>query len=73
MLICSPTDKNRAGDIPFDDLDLTKPNEAYWQYVDQVYQLAWDRGIRIAMVPAWGYYWHESGMLVLLLKPKGLG
>src|SRR6478752_1123245 len=55
-----PADPNRFGELPLVDFDITQPNEAYWTYVDQVYTLAWERGIRIALVPAWGYYIHES-------------
>jgi hypothetical protein len=55
-----PADPNRFGQLPLVDFDITQPNEAYWAYVDQVYNLAWERGIRVALVPAWGYYIHES-------------
>ncbi|KAE8332162.1 hypothetical protein BDV39DRAFT_217203 [Aspergillus sergii] len=51
---------NRNGDLPFLNEDVTKPNEAYWAYVDSVVELAWNKGIRICMVPAWGKYVHSS-------------
>jgi hypothetical protein len=51
---------NRNGDLTFIDEDLTKPNEAYWAYIDDIVELAWEKGIRIAMVPAWGKYIHSS-------------
>ncbi|KAL1624262.1 hypothetical protein SLS56_007964 [Neofusicoccum ribis] len=45
---------NRNGDLTFIDEDVTRPNEAYWAYIDSIVELAWSRGIRIALVPAWG-------------------
>lgn len=52
---------NRNGDLTFVDEDVTQPNEPYWAYIDSIVELAWGKGIRIAMVPAWGYYVHSSG------------
>ncbi|KAL4878745.1 hypothetical protein BJY04DRAFT_209055 [Aspergillus karnatakaensis] len=51
---------NRNGDLPFIDEDLENPNEAYWEHVDAVVELAWKKGIRICMVPTWGKYVHDS-------------
>lgn len=51
---------NRNGDLTFVDEDVTKPNEAYWAYIDSIIELAWSKGIRIALVPAWGKYVHSS-------------
>ncbi|KAH8886106.1 hypothetical protein GQ53DRAFT_828473 [Thozetella sp. PMI_491] len=51
---------NRNGDLTFINLDPTKPNEAYWSFVDDIVELAWSKGIRIAMVPCWGSYIHSS-------------
>ncbi|CAG8959600.1 hypothetical protein HYFRA_00001502 [Hymenoscyphus fraxineus] len=53
-------DPNRAGDLPLLNRDPTNPNEPYWTHVDEVVQLAWERGIRIAMVPSWGNYIHDN-------------
>lgn len=53
--------KNRQGELAFVDMDVHKPNEAYWKYVDSVVELAWKRhGIRVALFPAWGNYVHDS-------------
>lgn len=60
MLSCRDQDPNRASDLPLLNRDPTKPNEPYWLHVDEVVQMAWERGIRIAMVPAWGNYIHDS-------------
>jgi hypothetical protein len=54
------TSPNRNGDLPFIDVDVRKPNEPYWAYVDSIVELAWEKGIRICMVPAWGNYVHDS-------------
>jgi len=54
------TNPNRAGDLPFIDEDPTKPNEVYWAYIDSIVELAWSYGIRIALVPCWGQYIHDS-------------
>ncbi|KAH8658160.1 hypothetical protein BX600DRAFT_482605 [Xylariales sp. PMI_506] len=54
------TSPNRNGDLPFISQDVTKPNEPYWEYVDSIIQLAWTKGIRVCMVPAWGQYVHDS-------------
>ncbi|KAF2098154.1 hypothetical protein NA57DRAFT_76948 [Rhizodiscina lignyota] len=54
---------NRQGDLPFIEEDPTKPNEAYWAHIDSVVEVAWKRGIRVAMVPAWGQYIHSSDNL----------
>ncbi|GME30447.1 hypothetical protein UCRPA7_2175 [Neofusicoccum parvum] len=52
--------QNRNGDLTFIDEDVTRPNEAYWAYIDSIVELAWSRGIRIALVPAWGKYVHSD-------------
>ncbi len=57
----SAENPNRNGDLPLIDYDVARPNEAYWAHVDTVYEMAWERGIRIAFVPSWGYYIHDSG------------
>ena len=51
---------NRNGDLTFIDYDVTKPNEPYWAYIDSIVELAWSKGIRIALVPAWGKYVHSD-------------
>lgn len=56
----SALDPNRNGDLPLINQDPTKPYEPYWAHVDQVVQMAWSKGIRVAMIPAWGYYLHGS-------------
>jgi hypothetical protein len=52
---------NRNGDLPFKDEDVTRPNELYWAYVDEIMELAWSKGIRICLVPSWGKFVHDNG------------
>ncbi|KAL4908782.1 hypothetical protein BDW74DRAFT_165536 [Aspergillus multicolor] len=51
---------NRNGDLPFIDENVTKPNEPYWAYVDEIVELAWSKGIRICLVPSWGKFVHDN-------------
>ena len=44
---------NRYGDLPFIDLDPTKPNEAYFKHVDWVIDLAASKGLYIGFLPTW--------------------
>ncbi|KAJ6611329.1 hypothetical protein B0H10DRAFT_2056712 [Mycena sp. CBHHK59/15] len=57
------TSPNRNGDLPFVGKDVQQPNEPYWAYIDSIVELAWDKGIRICMVPAWGQYVHDSALV----------
>jgi hypothetical protein len=45
---------NAYGDLPLNDLDPTKPNEAYFKHVDYIVDLADELGLFIAMLPTWG-------------------
>ncbi|MCF3649400.1 glycoside hydrolase family 140 protein [Synoicihabitans lomoniglobus] len=45
---------NREGELPFHDLDPTRPNEAYFALVDHVVREASARGIYLALLPTWG-------------------
>lgn len=63
---------NRNGDLTFHDEDVTRPNDAYWSYIDEVVQLAWEEyGIRMAMVPAWGYYAHDGTDPSIITEDNG--
>lgn len=45
---------NRAGHNPFTPLhDILKPNERYWQHLDQVIESAWKRGLMLGVAPLW--------------------
>lgn len=45
---------NTEGQLPLENMDPTKPNDAYFQHVDFVVKAAAERGLRIAMLPTWG-------------------
>jgi hypothetical protein len=45
---------NPYGHVPLQDLDPTKPNDAYFQHVDYIVNKATELGIYIGMLPTWG-------------------
>jgi hypothetical protein len=45
---------NANGDTPFVDLQNWKYNEAYFEHVDRILDLALEREIHIALLPTWG-------------------
>lgn len=45
---------NRQGDLPFHDLDPRKPNEAYFSFVDRIFDLAERYDLSICLLPTWG-------------------
>jgi hypothetical protein len=45
---------NRNGDRPLIDNNPTKPNEAYFRWIDKVIQLAASKGLYIGLLPTWG-------------------
>ncbi len=54
------TAPNAYGDLPFDDLDLARPNKNYWAHVDYVVDKANARGLIVGFLPTWGSYWHDK-------------
>jgi hypothetical protein len=48
------TEPNANGDVPLIDLDPTRPNEKYFQHVDEVVNMATSMGIYMAILPTWG-------------------
>ncbi|RQP11111.1 glycoside hydrolase family 140 protein [Parapedobacter defluvii] len=45
---------NQYGDIPLADQDPEKPNESYFQLVDEVITSAYERQLFIGLLPTWG-------------------
>jgi hypothetical protein len=45
---------NANGDVPFVDLDISRPNEAYFKHVDYIVDKAASLGLYIGMLPSWG-------------------
>ncbi len=54
------TQPNANGDLPFEELDVTRPGEAYWRHVDAVVALANDLGLWLALLPTWGDKWNKQ-------------
>jgi hypothetical protein len=46
--------------LPFTNLDVTKPDAAYWEHVDFIVKEANQRGLYIGFLPTWGSYWHDK-------------
>jgi hypothetical protein len=45
---------NRNGDLPLQNFDPNRPNEAYFAHVDRVVKRANELGIVVALLPTWG-------------------
>ena len=45
---------NQNGDVPFHNLDPTKPNENYFRFADSVVQLAAAKNLVMGLLPTWG-------------------
>jgi hypothetical protein len=45
---------NPYGHVPLQDLDPTKPNDAYFRHVDYIVNKAEELGLTIGMLPTWG-------------------
>ena len=58
---------NAYGDLPFFDLDPTRPNEAYFAHMDWVIARAAEKGLYIGLLPTWGdkvnRMWGQSPMV----------
>jgi hypothetical protein len=48
---------NANGDLPLQNNDPEKPNEAYFEHVDYIVDKAAYLGLMIGMLPTWGSYW----------------
>ncbi|MBS1663244.1 MAG: DUF4038 domain-containing protein [Bacteroidetes bacterium] len=45
---------NRYGQVPFQQLDPTKPNEQYFSIIDSTLKMALERNMFIGLLPTWG-------------------
>ena len=45
---------NPYGDVPFEGIDPTRPNEAYWRHVDWIIERAATEGLVMGLLPTWG-------------------
>lgn len=66
---------NPYGDVPFTDLDPTKPNEAYFQHVDYIVNKAEELGLYVGMLPTWGdkIYSANPGAGPIVFNPENAG
>ena len=51
---------NPNGEPPFENRDMKKPNEKYWQYVDDILKECSDRGFTVFIVVAWQRNWKDA-------------
>lgn len=51
---------NAYGALPLNDLDPSKPNEAYFEHVDWIINKAASLGLYTALLPAWGNAWQPD-------------
>jgi hypothetical protein len=51
---------NTRGDVPLSDNDPARPNEAYFQHIDAVVDLAASLGLYVGMLPTWGDKWNQK-------------
>lgn len=51
---------NPYGDLPLEELDPTRPVEAYFRHVDWIVERAAELGLHIGMLPTWGDKWNRK-------------
>jgi hypothetical protein len=54
---------NTNGDKPWLNDDPATPNEAYFKHVDFLLDFANQQGLILAMLPTWGYYVNDTGVI----------
>jgi hypothetical protein len=54
---------NYAGHRPWIEGRPDRPNPAYFEHVDALLQVAAEHGLILGMLPTWGYYVNETGVL----------
>ncbi|GAA4456140.1 glycoside hydrolase family 140 protein [Nibrella saemangeumensis] len=52
--------RNTYGELPFLNGDFDTPNERYWRHVDFIVKEATNRGLYLAVVPAWCLFFIEK-------------
>jgi hypothetical protein len=51
---CGYNVKDHAGNRPFLNDDVDRPNEAFWRTIDAIVSKAQEHGLYVALVPIWG-------------------
>ncbi len=54
---------NAAGDKPWLNDNPANPNDAYFRHVDYLVEFARQQGLVLAMLPTWGYYVNDVGVI----------
>jgi hypothetical protein len=71
MLVHKLPKTNLAGDLPFVDCDMARPNPAVWAHVDRVIRIAESKGVYMAPVCIWGSIVHDGDMGLEKAKTYG--
>lgn len=50
----NPDMTDSYGNSALIEMDVTKPNEVYWKYLDELICMAAERGMYVLLLPAWG-------------------
>jgi hypothetical protein len=45
---------NQYGELPFKNLDLSKPNDAYFKIIDSTIHMAREKNLFVGLLPTWG-------------------
>jgi hypothetical protein len=57
---CGFEQPDYAGNWPFSDQDSARPNEAFWQHMDELVARARAHGLYVALVPMWGQEYGQA-------------
>ena len=61
---------NANGDVPLENNNPAKPNEAYFKHVDYIVDKAASLGLTIGMLPTWGSYWSSLNPDQVIFTPE---
>lgn len=60
MMVHTVDAPDRSGNRPFQDQDMARPNEAFFDHIEKVFRLALEAGLYIAPVCVWGSIVHAG-------------
>jgi hypothetical protein len=60
MLVHTLDAPDRNGELPFHDQDMARPNDAFFDHIEQVFELAQSAGLYLAPVCVWGSIVHAD-------------
>jgi hypothetical protein len=61
---------NAMGDLPLQEKDPLRPNEAYFRHVDYGVNRAEDLGLFVGMLPTWGHFWSSNSPELTIFTPE---